>query len=78
MNNDEINERMEILNELNTELDEYDALLHKLFSNKETSYSEIMQNISPDERIDLNWNLSFSSYTLYYSKFIINRLFKVT
>ena len=29
-----------------------------------------MDEISPEERATLNWNFSYSSYTLYYRNFI--------
>ncbi len=68
MNKAEISEKIEILQDLNNELDQFDNLLDTVFSNKEASYNKLMEEISPEERIDLNWDLSFATYTLYYSK----------
>ena len=62
----EIKEKILILKELNKELDNLDNLTD-VFVNNSEDYHQIMEDINPKERIDLNWNLGFSAYTLYYS-----------
>jgi hypothetical protein len=68
MNKDEISDQVNMLKELNSDLDDLDSFLDNMTGNKETSYSKILEEISPEERIEVNWNLSFMTYTLYYSK----------
>ncbi len=63
----EIKEKISILKELNKELDNLDNLTD-VFVNQSEDYNQIMEEINPKERIDLNWNLGFSAYTLYYSR----------
>lgn len=61
----QIKEKITILKELNKELDSFDQLTD-VFANNKEDYHQIMEDISPKDRIDLNWNLGFSSYSLYY------------
>jgi hypothetical protein len=58
------------LENLNTELDEFDIMLTKLVESKDSklAYDELMKSLDPMDRIGLNWNFSYSIYTLYYSK----------
>ncbi len=64
----EINEKIEILGDLNKQLDDYDKFLDVMFANKNYDYNKLIDEIGPNDRCDLNWNLGFSTYTLYYSK----------
>lgn len=77
--NSDLQEKINSLNDLNKELDEYDDILNDLIKD-ETPYDKIMKEISPSERADLNWNMGYSTYSLYYSKCLMNKfsLFKVT
>ena len=76
----EISEKINVLKDLNDQLDNYDKLLDKMFSNEdEINFNKLNEEIDPKERCDLNWNIAFSTYTLYYSIFfLILRLLKVT
>jgi hypothetical protein len=66
---DDIAEKIKTLKELNTELEECDELLSKLTDseNEQLQYNKLMEDLPPRERIDLNWDLSYTTYTLYYS-----------
>ena len=64
----EISERLDILEDLNSELDDYDSFLDTMIKNKDYDYNKLMEEIDPKERCDLNFNMAFSTYTLYYSK----------
>jgi hypothetical protein len=68
MNIDEISDQINVLKELSSDLDDLDSFLDNMTVNKEVPYSKIMEEVSPEERIEMNWNLSFLVYTLYYSK----------
>ena len=70
----EIKEKLAILKELNKELDNFDNFTNILVNNTE-DYQQIMEDIHPRERMDLNWNLGFSTYSLYHSMILINGLF---
>jgi hypothetical protein len=67
MNIDEISDQIYVLKELSSDLDDLDSFLDNMTANKELPYSKIMEEVSPEERIEMNWNLSFMVYTLYYS-----------
>ena len=58
-----INEKIEILNNLNTQMTDLDKYLNPLL---EKDYDLIMNEISPKDRIDMNWSLSYTTYSLYY------------
>ena len=61
----EIAKRIALMKQINSELDDYNKYMDILYSN-ENNYNKIMELIEPKDRIDLNWNLSFSTYTLNY------------
>lgn len=61
-----IDDKIENLNKLNTDLDALEELLESGLFNKD--YSSLMKEISPTERVDLNWNIGYSIYTMYYCK----------
>jgi hypothetical protein len=68
----EIANKIKVLKEINTELDNYEKFLDVLVKNDSISdYSKIMEEISPNERMDVNWNMGYSAYTLYYSKILL-------
>jgi hypothetical protein len=67
LEDNEIQERIENLNNINNNLDELEKLLDENLLNQ--SYKYIMSEISPSERVDLNWNLSYTIYTMYYCKY---------
>jgi hypothetical protein len=60
----EIAEKISVLRDLNKELDELDKSFNTLSSAND--YNKIMEEISPKERMDLNWEMGYSTYTLYY------------
>ena len=65
----EIEERIKSLKDLNQHLDEYDNLFSQLRkNNKDLDYEKINENISPEERAFLNWNMCYSVYTNYFRK----------
>lgn len=63
----EISEKILTLEELNKDLDDYNLLLDELTGN-DKQFSQVNEKICPEERAELNWNLCYSNYTLYYSK----------
>jgi len=70
-NNEEINKNLELLTNLNTDLKSFDTYLDKL---TKLNYDKTLKMISPKERVDLNWAMSYSIYSLYFSKFRFNFL----
>jgi hypothetical protein len=66
---DDIAEKIKTLKELNTEIEECDELFSKLTEteNEQLQYNKLMDDLPPRERVDLNWDLSYTTYTLYYS-----------
>jgi hypothetical protein len=70
MEDDDIQNKITQLKNLNTELDEFATLLSTLVCSDDAkhAYEELMKTLEPMDRINLNWNLSYSVYTLYYSK----------
>lgn len=75
---DDIAEKINTLKELNAEIDECDNLFSKLIDtdNEQLQYNKLMDDLPPRERIDLNWDLSYTTYTLYYSMYCLLSLFK--
>jgi hypothetical protein len=69
MEDDDIQDKISILKDLNTELDDFDSLISVLTDSKDKllEYEELMTSLDPMDRINLNWNFSYSIYTLYYS-----------
>ena len=66
----ELEQRINALKDLNLKLDDTENLFSNLTKNENLDYEKIMDEISPEERATLNWNFSYSSYTLYYRNFI--------
>ena len=66
--NSSINEKIEILNNLNNQISDLDKFLSPLL---EKDYEKIMKEISPRDRLDMNWSLSYTTYSLYYCIFIL-------
>jgi len=66
--NDDISNKINILNNLNKDIEGYDEFLSRLIEcdKEEYEYNKLMEIIPAKERIDLNWNLSYMIYTLYY------------
>lgn len=66
----EIKDKMETLKSLNEKLDDLDSILDNFNKRNEdyADYQKLMEDVSPEERIDINWNAGYSIYTLYYSK----------
>lgn len=60
-----IDEKVELLETINTQISDLEKLLQPLI---DKNYDQIMNAVSPKERIDLNWSLSYSTYSLYYRK----------
>ena len=69
--NSEIEERINALKDLNKSLDDYENIFSHLTKNKELDYEKINQNISPEERATLNWNMSYTIYTNYFCNYLI-------
>lgn len=68
----EINLRTSYLNRLILELKEYENFLdYFLFLE---NYDKFNNQISPTDRLNLNWNLAYSQYTMYYSNIIFNNI----
>jgi hypothetical protein len=65
----DIAEKINTLNELISEIDDCDKFLSELTENdkEELEYNKLMETLPPRERVDLNWNMSYTTYTLYYS-----------
>jgi len=61
--NSSINEKIEILNNLNNQISDLDKFLSPLL---EKDYEKIMKEISPRDRVDMNWSMSYTTYSLYY------------
>ena len=61
--NSSINEKIDVLNNLNNRISELDKFLSPLL---EKDYENLMKEISPKERVDMNWSLSYTTYSLYY------------
>ena len=62
----EIEDRIKALKDLNKSLDDYENIFSNLTKNKELDYEKINENISPEERATLNWNMCYSVYTNYF------------
>ena len=62
-----INEKIEVLNNLNTQLSDLEKYLNPLL---DKDYDSLMKQISPKERVDMNWSLGYTTYSLYYCKSI--------
>jgi len=66
----ELNKRISALNDLNKTIDQYECLFSKLIKQKELDFEMLNENLSPEERATLNWNLGYSVYTNYYRNII--------
>jgi len=64
-NDQEISDNIKLLENLNKELGEFDSYIDNL---TKLNYEKTMNKISPKERVDLNWNMSYTIYSLYFSK----------
>jgi hypothetical protein len=67
----EIEDRIKALKDLNNSLDDYENLFSKLTNNKSLDYDKINENISPEERANLNWTMCYSIYSNYFCNRII-------
>lgn len=67
--NSSVNEKIEVLNNLNNQISDLDKFLSPLL---EKDYEKIMKEVSPRDRVDMNWSLSYTTYSLYYCKLIVN------
>ena len=65
--NSSVNEKIEILNNLNNQITDLDKFLSPLL---ERDYEKIMNEISPRDRVDMNWSMSYTTYSLYYCKIL--------
>ena len=65
MDNLSINEKIEVLNNLSTQITDLDKFLSPLL---ETDYNTLMKETSPKDRVDMNWSLSYTTHSLYYRK----------
>ncbi len=76
----EILNRIDIFKELNEELDDYENLLDTLYSNDDYDYTKLMEHINPKDRLDLNWQMGYSTFSLYYSIQLVEffSLFEIT
>ena len=65
----DIAEKINTLNELISEIDDCDKFLSELTESdkEELEYNKLMETLPPRERVDLNWDMSYTTYTLYYS-----------
>ena len=66
--NSSVNEKIEILNNLNNQITDLDKFLSPLL---ERDYEKIMNEISPRDRVDMNWSLSYKTYSLYFCILIV-------
>jgi hypothetical protein len=66
--NSSVNEKIEILNNLNNQITDLDKFLSPLL---ERDYEKIMNEISPRDRVDMNWSLSYTTYSLYFCILIV-------
>jgi hypothetical protein len=75
---DDIANKVNTLNELITEIDECDEVLSKLVDsqNEQLGYNRLMEELPPRERIDMNWDMSYTTYTLYYGMHCLFSLFE--
>ena len=64
-----INEKIELLNNLNRQVSDLDKFLTPLL---DKDYDTIMKEISPKDRVDMNWSLGYTTYSLYYCTYVIN------
>lgn len=65
----DINSKIKSLDSLIEDLGELEQFMdEKLLK---SNYDSIMKEVSPNDRIDLNWNMSYAEYTLYYCKLSI-------
>lgn len=69
--NDELENRIEKLNQLNKDLDDFQMFLSENNIDSKEKYEEFISKCQINERIDMNWNISYSLYTLFYSKILI-------
>lgn len=65
----ELNIRINDLKELNKTLDQYEDLFSNLTKHNNIDYEALNENISPEERATLNWNLGYSIYSNYYRNY---------
>ena len=59
----DINKRIDCIDKLDADLNELNSIIDKI---SKVDYDELMNNISPIDRVDLNWNIAFSQYSLYF------------
>lgn len=64
--NELIEDKIETLNNVINKVDEFEKIFDKLL-NSNLNFNDLNKQISPNERIELNLDLSYSIYTLYYS-----------
>ena len=57
----DINKRIDCIDKLDADLNELNSIIDKI---SKVDYDELMNNISPIDRVDLNWNIAFSQYSL--------------
>ena len=65
---EEIENRTENLLQLNKDLDMFEIFLSDNNIDNKVKYQEFISKCNINERIDMNWNLSYSLFTLFYSK----------
>lgn len=65
---EEIENRTENLLQLNKDLDMFENFLSENNIDNKIKYLEFISKCNINERIDMNWNLSYSLFTLFYSK----------
>ncbi len=69
---DDISTKINILKDLNRDIEGCDEFLSRLIETDkgEYEYNKLIEIIPPKERVDLNWDLSYMIYTLYYSNLL--------
>lgn len=65
---EEIENRIENLLQLNKDLDMFENFLSENNIDNKIKYQEFISKCNINERIDMNWNISYSLFTLFYSK----------
>lgn len=61
----DINNRIEKLSQLEDDIDKMDDFLSFL---TKFDYESLMKDLPPGDRVDLNWNMAYAEYTMYYRK----------
>lgn len=62
----DINSKINSLDSLIKDLGELEQFMDQTLM--KSNYEAMMKEVSPNDRIDLNWNMGYAEYTLYYSK----------